>query len=88
MTDRASFLAAVAAAFLGAVLIAGAPARAAEPCADQIKAVKAVTQSEADAAKKAKAQKILEDAEADQKAGNEAFCVDEVAAAKKALGMN
>lgn len=88
MTVRASFVAAAAAALVGATLLVGAPTLAAEPCADQIKAVKAAAEKEADTAKKAKAEKILEDAESDQKAGNEAFCVDEVAEAKKALGMN
>jgi len=42
---------------------------------------------EADAALKAKAIKILKDAEADLKDGNEAFCLDEVAAARKTLGL-
>jgi len=89
MMHRASFLATVAAAaLLGATLLVGAPAQAAETCADQIKAVRAAADADADAAKKAKAQAILADAEADQKSGNEAFCLDEVAAAKKALGMN
>ena len=34
-----------------------------------------------------KAIKILNDAEADLKDGNEAFCLDEVAAARKTLGL-
>jgi hypothetical protein len=71
---------------LAAGLLA-APARAADKCADQLTQTKAAADGEADAARKAKAIKILSDAEADLKDGNEAFCLDEVAAARKTLGL-
>jgi hypothetical protein len=74
-------------AVLAAGLLAAPPARAADKCADQLTATKAAADGEADAARKAKAIKILNDAEADLKDGNEAFCLDEVAAARKTLGL-
>jgi hypothetical protein len=84
MTIRATILPVLAAA-LAAGLLAAQPALAADKCADQIAATKAAADGEADAALKAKAIKILNDAETDLKDGNEAFCLDEVAAAKKTL---
>ena len=76
------------AAALAGGLLAAAPARAADTCAVQLAATKTAADGEADAARKAKATKILKDAEADLKDGNEAFCLDEVAAARKTLGLN
>src|SRR5437773_2254044 len=66
---------------------AAAPAHAADKCADQLTQTRAAADGEADATRKAKAVKILNDAEADLKDGNEAFCLDEVAAARKTLGL-
>ena len=86
MTMRATMLPALAAA-LTAALVAAPPARAAEKCADQIATTKDAAESQPDAPGKAKALKILKDAETDLQAGDEAFCLDEVAAAKKALGL-
>jgi hypothetical protein len=84
MTIRASILPALAAV----ALLAVAPASAAEKCADQIAATKAAADSQPDAARKAKALNILKDAESDLQEGkDEAFCLDEVAAARKALGL-
>ena len=74
-------------AVLAAGLLAAPPAQAADKCADQLTATKAAADGEADAARKAKAIKILNDAEADLKDGNEAFCLDEVAVARKTLGL-
>ena len=86
MTNRPTILPVLAVA-LAAGLLAAAPARAADKCADQLTQTKAAADGEADAARKAKAVKILSDAEADLKDGNEAFCLDEVAAARKTLGL-
>jgi len=86
MTIRATTLPALAAA-LTAALFTAAPTRAAEKCADQIATTKAAVDSQPDAARKAKALKILKDAESDLQEGNEAFCLDEVAAANKTLGL-
>ena len=84
MTIRASILPALATV----TLLAVAPALAAEKCADQIAATKAAADSQPDAARKAKALNILKDAESDLQEGkDEAFCLDEVAAARKALGL-
>jgi len=86
MTIRPTILPVLAVA-LAAGLMSAAPAQAAEKCADQLTQTKAALDGEADAALKAKATKILNDAEADLKDGNEAFCLDEVAAARKTLGL-
>ena len=86
MTIRPTILPMLAVA-LAAGLVSAAPARAADKCADQLTATKAAVDGEADATLKAKAAKILNDAEADLKDGNEAFCLDEVAAARKTLGL-
>ena len=86
MTLRPTILPVLAVALAAGLLLA-APARAAEKCADQLTQAKAAADGEADAALKAKAIKILGDAEADLKDGNEAFCLDEVAAARKTLGL-
>ena len=86
MTIRPTILPVLAVA-LAAGLLSAAPAHAADKCADQLTATKAALDGEADAALKAKATKILNDAEADLKDGNEAFCLDEVAAARKTLGL-
>ena len=86
MTIRPTILLALAVA-VAAGLLAAAPARAADKCADQLTQTKAAADGEADAARKAKAIKILSDADADLKDGNEAFCLDEVAAARKTLGL-
>ena len=86
MTIRPTILPVLAVALV-AGLVSAAPARAADKCADQLTQTKAAVDGEADAALKAKATKILNDAEADLKDGNEAFCLDEVAAARKTLGL-
>ena len=85
MTLRPTILPVLALALAAGLL--AAPARAADKCADQLTQTKAAADGEADAARKAKAIKILSDAEADLKDGNEAFCLDEVAAARKTLGL-
>ena len=86
MIIRASILPALA--MVAATLLAAPPASAAEKCADQITATKAAADSEPDAARKAKALNILKGAESDLQEGkDEAFCLDEVAAARKALGL-
>jgi len=85
MTLRPTILPVLAVALAAGLL--AAPARAADKCADQLTQTKAAADGEADAARKAKAIKILRDAEADLKDGNEAFCLDEVAAARKTLGL-
>jgi len=85
MTLRPTILPVLALAL--AAGLPAAPARAADKCADQLTQTKAAADGEADAARKAKAIKILSDAEADLKDGNEAFCLDEVAAARKTLGL-
>jgi len=74
-------------ALLGTLLLYAAPAPAAESCADQIAATKAAAEAQPDAKRKEKALQIIKDAESDNANGNEAFCLDEVAAARKALGM-
>ena len=86
MTNRPTILPVLAVALAAGLLVA-ASARAADKCADQLTQTKAAADGEADAARKAKAIKILSDAEADLKDGNEAFCLDEVAAARKTLGL-
>jgi len=86
MTLRPTILPVLAVALAAGLL--AAPARAADKCADQLTQTKAAVDGEADAALKAKAIKILNDAESDLKDGNEAFCLDEVAAARKTLGLN
>ena len=87
MTSRAMFLPLLTVA-IAAALSAAPPARAASACADQIAATRAAADGQPDAARKAKALKILTDAENDLKEGkDEAFCLDEVAAAKKTLGL-
>ena len=85
MTTRPTILPVLAVALAAGLL--AAPARAADKCADQLTQTRAAADGEADAARKAKAIKILSDAEADLKDGNEAFCLDEVAAARKTLGL-
>jgi len=85
MTLRPTILPVLALALATGLLAASA--RAADKCADQLTQTKAAADGEADAARKAKAIKILSDAEADLKDGNEAFCLDEVAAARKTLGL-
>ena len=72
---------------LGAVLLLATPTLAAQSCADQIAEVKTVADAEQDATRKEKALAIVKDAETDLTAGDEAFCLDEVAAAKKTLEM-
>ena len=86
MTSRAMILPLLAVAL--AATLSAPPARAATACADQIVATRAAVDAQPDAARKAKALKILTDAENDLKEGkDEAFCLDEVAAAKKTLGL-
>ena len=85
MTIRPTILPVLAVALAAGLL--AAPARAADKCADQLTQTKAAADGETDAALKAKAIKILNDAESDLKDGNEAFCLDEVAAARKTLGL-
>ena len=87
MTIRARSLTPAIAAVLGAVLIFATPTMAAQSCADQITAVRAAADTEQDATRKEKALAIIKDAEGDLTAGDEAFCLDEVAAAKKTLEM-
>ena len=86
MTLRPTIVPVLAVA-LAAGLLAAAPAHAADKCADQLTQTKTAADGEADTTRKAKAVKILNDAEADLKDGNEAFCLDEVAAARKTLGL-